>query len=105
MKTVWASLGIFGGVCFLTMGLPVLLAVGLVGALSASVWLSLFAMVIGVVGLVGAKAISRRCRGCAAEPGHRAADSGAGERRSGPFPAERDEGTRESVAYATARER
>ncbi len=65
METVWAGLGILGSVCFLTMGLPVLLTVGLAGYLSAGVWLPLVVAVVGVVGLAVSMAISGQRRRCA----------------------------------------
>lgn len=63
-----AGLGIFGGICFLTMGLPILLAVGLAGLLSPSVWLPLGTAVIGVGVLAASLARSGRCRRCALAP-------------------------------------
>lgn len=105
MKSVWATLGIFGGVCFLTMGLPLMLAVGLVGLLSTSVWLPLLAAVIGIGGLLASKAISGRCQSCAAIPASTGAEPGGSERSPGRYPAESDEDTRGLAGYATARER
>ncbi len=64
MKFVWATLGIFGSVCFLTMGLPLLLAVGLVGLVSTSIWLPLLAAVVGVGGLAASMVLSRQCQRC-----------------------------------------
>lgn len=46
------------------MGLPLLLAVGLVGPLSTRVWLSLLAVVGGVRGLAVSLAVSSRCQMC-----------------------------------------
>ncbi len=65
MRSIWAAHGIFGGVCFLTMGLPFLLAVGLVGLRTSSVWLSLMALIVGIGGLAASKVHIGRCRSCA----------------------------------------
>lgn len=83
MKSVWAALGIFGGVCFLTMGLPLLLAVGLVGLLSTSVWVPLLAVVIGVGALATSMALSRRCQSCLSATNPRPRQIDARARRGG----------------------
>ncbi len=51
MRSTWTAVALFGGACFLTMGLPVLLAVGATGFLSANVWLTLAVALVGFGGL------------------------------------------------------
>ena len=55
-KSVWVGLGVFGSLCFLLMGVPLLLAVGVAGFLSADVWLTLAVAVVGFGGLAFYKA-------------------------------------------------
>ncbi len=50
-KRVWVGVAVFGSLCFLMMGLPVLLLVGAAGFLSADVWLTLGVAVAGFGGL------------------------------------------------------
>ena len=64
MKSTWGILAAAGGMCFLTMGLPVLLAVGVVGFLSASVWLTLGAALVGIGGLAAYMIRREGCQSC-----------------------------------------
>jgi hypothetical protein len=84
-KSVWVGLGVFGSLCFLLMGLPVLLAVGVAGFLSADVWLTLAVALAGFGGLAAYRARGGRglC-GCSDEdaphPPH-LSEMAAGRRR------------------------
>lgn len=60
LKSVWVGVGVFGSLCFLVMGLPVLLAVGVAGFVSADVWLTLAVAVAGFGGLAVYLARGRR---------------------------------------------
>ena len=64
MKSTWGILAAAGGMCFLTMGLPVLLAVGMVGFLSTNVWLTLAMALAGIGGLAAYTIRLKRCRSC-----------------------------------------
>lgn len=64
MKSIWAGIGVFGGICFLMMGLPVLLAVGATGFLSANVWLTLAAALAGIGGLAAYMVRRGACQSC-----------------------------------------
>ena len=64
MKSTWVILAAAGGMCFLTMGLPVLLAIGAVGFLSADVWLTLGAALVGIVGLSAYMIRRGGCQSC-----------------------------------------
>ena len=63
MKPIWAVIGVCGGVCLLMAGLPVLLAVGATGFLSANVWLTL-AVGLCVGGLATYMIRRRGCQSC-----------------------------------------
>ena len=62
---MWAGVGVFGSLCFLTMGVPVLLAVGATGFLSANVWLTLAVALVGLGGLGVSMARRGQCASCA----------------------------------------